>query len=58
MSCSGVGWRAEVHPDSHPVRQLEFDVVIGADGRRNTLPGICKNTVSDIVLTEMYQTDA
>ncbi|XDV24674.1 hypothetical protein PO909_028784 [Leuciscus waleckii] len=34
-----VGWRAEVHPDSHPVRQLEFDVVIGADGRRNTLPG-------------------
>ncbi|XP_059366869.1 protein-methionine sulfoxide oxidase mical3b isoform X8 [Carassius carassius] len=34
-----VGWRAEVHPNSHPVNQLEFDVVIGADGRRNTLPG-------------------
>ncbi|XP_026065840.1 protein-methionine sulfoxide oxidase mical3b-like isoform X6 [Carassius auratus] len=34
-----VGWRAEVHPSSHPVSQLEFDVVIGADGRRNTLPG-------------------
>ncbi|KAI7791992.1 putative protein-methionine sulfoxide oxidase mical3b, partial [Triplophysa rosa] len=34
-----VGWRAEVHPSPHPVRQLEFDVVIGADGRRNTLPG-------------------
>uniref|UniRef100_A0A672NMC8 F-actin monooxygenase n=1 Tax=Sinocyclocheilus grahami TaxID=75366 RepID=A0A672NMC8_SINGR len=34
-----VGWRAEVHPNSHPVSQLEFDVVIGADGRRNTLPG-------------------
>ncbi|XP_052411111.1 protein-methionine sulfoxide oxidase mical3b isoform X2 [Carassius gibelio] len=34
-----VGWRAEVHPSSHPVNQLEFDVVIGADGRRNTLPG-------------------
>nr|XP_021329671.1 protein-methionine sulfoxide oxidase mical3b isoform X5 [Danio rerio] len=34
-----VGWRAEVQPSSHPVRQLEFDVVIGADGRRNTLPG-------------------
>ncbi|KAK2892923.1 hypothetical protein Q8A67_012911 [Cirrhinus molitorella] len=33
------GWRAEVHPNSHPVSQLEFDVVIGADGRRNTLPG-------------------
>uniref|UniRef100_A0A3B4BUJ0 F-actin monooxygenase n=1 Tax=Pygocentrus nattereri TaxID=42514 RepID=A0A3B4BUJ0_PYGNA len=34
-----VGWRAEVHPTSHPVSELQFDVVIGADGRRNTLPG-------------------
>ncbi|XP_070848130.1 protein-methionine sulfoxide oxidase mical3b-like isoform X2 [Chaetodon trifascialis] len=34
-----VGWRMEVRPKSHPVSQLEFDVVIGADGRRNTLPG-------------------
>lgn len=29
----------EVSPKSHPVNQLEFDVIIGADGRRNTLPG-------------------
>ncbi|RXN15479.1 methionine sulfoxide oxidase mical3b-like protein [Labeo rohita] len=34
-----VGWRAEVHPNSHPISQMEFDVVIAADGRRNTLPG-------------------
>uniref|UniRef100_A0A667ZUR6 Uncharacterized protein n=1 Tax=Myripristis murdjan TaxID=586833 RepID=A0A667ZUR6_9TELE len=34
-----VGWRIQVHPKSHPVTQLEFDVIIGADGRRNTLPG-------------------
>ncbi|KAG7454284.1 hypothetical protein MATL_G00257980 [Megalops atlanticus] len=34
-----VGWRAEVHPCTHPVSELEFDVIIGADGRRNTLPG-------------------
>ncbi|XP_036977302.1 protein-methionine sulfoxide oxidase mical3a-like isoform X1 [Acanthopagrus latus] len=34
-----VGWRMEVKPKSHPVNQLEFDVIIGADGRRNTLPG-------------------
>ncbi|KAM4569837.1 protein-methionine sulfoxide oxidase mical3b isoform 2-T2 [Odontesthes bonariensis] len=34
-----VGWRVEVRPKSHPVNQLEFDVIIGADGRRNTLPG-------------------
>ncbi|KAM9334915.1 protein-methionine sulfoxide oxidase mical3b [Symphorus nematophorus] len=34
-----VGWRMEVKPKSHPVNQLEFDIIIGADGRRNTLPG-------------------
>ncbi|XP_048869156.1 protein-methionine sulfoxide oxidase mical3a-like isoform X21 [Brienomyrus brachyistius] len=34
-----IGWRAEVSPGTHPVNELEFDVVIGADGRRNTLPG-------------------
>ncbi|KAJ8245411.1 hypothetical protein GJAV_G00270450 [Gymnothorax javanicus] len=33
------GWRADVHPQTHPVNELEFDVIIGADGRRNTLPG-------------------
>ncbi|KAK5601124.1 hypothetical protein CRENBAI_003912 [Crenichthys baileyi] len=33
------GWKMEVSPKSHPVNQLEFDVMIGADGRRNTLPG-------------------
>ncbi|XP_030210844.1 protein-methionine sulfoxide oxidase mical3a isoform X2 [Gadus morhua] len=33
------GWRLEVHPKTHPVSQLDVDVVIGADGRRNTLPG-------------------
>ncbi|XP_026182549.1 protein-methionine sulfoxide oxidase mical3b isoform X2 [Mastacembelus armatus] len=34
-----VGWTMEVSPKSHPVNQLEFEVIIGADGRRNTLPG-------------------
>ncbi|XP_016098652.1 protein-methionine sulfoxide oxidase mical3a isoform X9 [Sinocyclocheilus grahami] len=34
-----IGWRAEVHPRTHPVNELEFDVIIGADGRRNTLSG-------------------
>ncbi|XP_028263323.1 F-actin-monooxygenase mical2b isoform X2 [Parambassis ranga] len=33
------GWRAEVRPSCHPVSDFEFDVVIGADGRRNTLDG-------------------
>ncbi|XP_055011975.1 protein-methionine sulfoxide oxidase mical3a isoform X2 [Boleophthalmus pectinirostris] len=34
-----IGWRADVLPRTHPVSELEFDVIIGADGRRNTLPG-------------------
>ncbi|XP_055795762.1 protein-methionine sulfoxide oxidase mical3a-like isoform X16 [Salvelinus fontinalis] len=34
-----IGWRAEVLPRTHPVNELEFDVIIGADGRRNTLAG-------------------
>ncbi|XP_076263943.1 molecule interacting with CasL isoform X4 [Rhynchophorus ferrugineus] len=33
------GWRAEVKPEDHPVAQYEFDVIIGADGKRNTLQG-------------------
>lgn len=34
-----VGWRVKVLPENHPVGARDFDVVIGADGRRNTLPG-------------------
>ncbi|XP_029455687.1 F-actin-monooxygenase MICAL3 isoform X4 [Rhinatrema bivittatum] len=33
------GWKAQFHPTPHPVSEYEFDVVIGADGRRNTLEG-------------------
>ena len=33
------GWRAEFVPPNHPVSQYEFDVIIGADGKRNTLQG-------------------
>uniref|UniRef100_H2V6I9 F-actin monooxygenase n=1 Tax=Takifugu rubripes TaxID=31033 RepID=H2V6I9_TAKRU len=35
----GIGWRAAVQPADHPVANFEFDVVVGADGRRNTLEG-------------------
>ncbi|CAM5079848.1 unnamed protein product [Natator depressus] len=34
-----IGWRAQVHPKTHPVSEYEFEVVIGGDGRRNTLEG-------------------
>ncbi|KAM6980394.1 F-actin-monooxygenase mical2b [Aplochiton taeniatus] len=35
----GPGWRAEIRPTDHPVADFDFDVVVGADGRRNTLEG-------------------
>ncbi|XP_061466411.1 F-actin-monooxygenase MICAL2 isoform X4 [Rhineura floridana] len=32
-----IGWRAEFLPMDHPLSEYEFDVIIGADGRRNSL---------------------
>ena len=32
-----VGWRARVTPSDHPVAQFQFNALIGADGKRNTL---------------------
>ncbi|XP_028915419.1 F-actin-monooxygenase MICAL2 isoform X7 [Ornithorhynchus anatinus] len=34
-----IGWRAEYLPADHPLSEFEFDVIVGADGRRNTLAG-------------------
>ncbi|KAJ0183988.1 hypothetical protein K1T71_000411 [Dendrolimus kikuchii] len=34
-----LGWRARVCPPEHPVSQYEFDALVGADGKRNTLQG-------------------
>ncbi|XP_074038174.1 molecule interacting with CasL isoform X2 [Leptinotarsa decemlineata] len=36
------GWRAEFKPANHPVSLYEFDVIIGADGKRNTLQGFSR----------------
>uniref|UniRef100_A0A1W7RHB8 Flavoprotein oxidoreductase n=1 Tax=Agkistrodon contortrix contortrix TaxID=8713 RepID=A0A1W7RHB8_AGKCO len=34
-----IGWKAEFLPMDHPLSEFEFDVIIGADGRRNSLEG-------------------
>jgi len=39
MSGQQTGWRVRLLPENHPLAYKTFDVVIGADGRRNTLPG-------------------
>ncbi|XP_059096471.1 F-actin-monooxygenase MICAL3-like isoform X1 [Tigriopus californicus] len=36
---SETGWKARVSPEDHPLRHYEFDLLIGADGKRNTLTG-------------------
>ncbi|KAF7245616.1 [F-actin]-monooxygenase MICAL2 [Varanus komodoensis] len=35
-----IGWRAEFLPMDHPLSKFEFDVIIGADGRKSTLEGM------------------
>ncbi|KAG7468511.1 hypothetical protein MATL_G00143820 [Megalops atlanticus] len=35
----GPGWRAELRPADHPISEFDFDVIVGADGRRSTLEG-------------------
>lgn len=37
---SETGWRAKITPEDSPVAEFEFDVLIGADGKRNTLQGM------------------
>ncbi|CAL8357335.1 unnamed protein product [Lota lota] len=36
------GWRVEIRPSDHAVSEIDFDVVIGADGRKNTLDGFSR----------------
>ncbi|KAG1678091.1 [F-actin]-monooxygenase MICAL3 [Nymphon striatum] len=42
QSKENIGWRASVSPADHPVSQYEFGVLIGGDGKRNTLSGFKK----------------
>ena len=34
------GWRAKCTPENHVVNEYQFDMIIGADGKTNTLRGI------------------
>ncbi|KAI2648425.1 Protein-methionine sulfoxide oxidase mical2b [Labeo rohita] len=56
----GPGWRAEVRPADHPVSNYDFDVIIGADGRRSTLDAIAitanfvnRNTTAEAKVEEI-----
>lgn len=44
-----IGWRAAIRPADHPVANFEFDAVVGADGRRNTLEGeMAGNSMAEV----------
>ena len=34
------GWRIAVDPSNHPVNLINIDVLIGAEGKRVTVPGM------------------
>ncbi|GFN80911.1 [F-actin]-methionine sulfoxide oxidase mical3 [Plakobranchus ocellatus] len=36
---TGIGWRCKTTPSDHVLSEYIFDVLVGADGKRNTLPG-------------------
>ena len=36
---SNSGWTAILEPADHPVNNYEFDFIVGADGKRNSLKG-------------------
>ncbi|EDO33044.1 predicted protein [Nematostella vectensis] len=36
------GWKCHVTPENHPINEYEIDVVIGADGKKNVLPGFAQ----------------
>uniref|UniRef100_A0A0M3IV95 FAD_binding_3 domain-containing protein n=1 Tax=Ascaris lumbricoides TaxID=6252 RepID=A0A0M3IV95_ASCLU len=37
-----LGWRASFEPEGHILSEFVFDALIGADGKRNTVPGFPK----------------
>ena len=37
-----MGWHATFHPTDHAANQFDFEVIVGTDGRRSSLPGFEK----------------
>ena len=36
---ASTGWRVKVNPPNHPLNKIDIDVLIGAEGKRVTVPG-------------------
>ena len=36
--CGDAGWRCSLDPPFHPASQVDYDMVVGADGKKNVLP--------------------
>ncbi|KAL5271100.1 hypothetical protein ACHWQZ_G001675 [Mnemiopsis leidyi] len=37
--CNSTGWRISVKPSNTEIEMTDFDVLVGADGKRNSIPG-------------------
>ncbi len=37
--CNGKSWRATYHPERDFLNNYEFNVIVGADGKKDVLPG-------------------
>ena len=35
------GWHAKLNPSDHLLNKFDFDILVGADGRRSSVPGEC-----------------
>ena len=35
----GPGWRVKVNPPTHPINKMNIDALVGAEGKRVTVPG-------------------
>lgn len=47
---SSVGWRVKVNPPNHPLNKINIDVLIGAEGKRVTVPGTFGGILTFLIL--------
>ena len=52
---SSTGWRVKVNPPNHYLNKVNIDVLIGAEGKRVTVPGTFNTMCKFITSFNIYQ---
>ncbi len=47
------GWHVQVSPSGHPIENYDFDMIVGADGKRNSLTGKHINSLFNMAELEI-----